>query len=115
MQNLKINDGKSDGQDASAKLVAQAKPSAIFANVLSTTQTPTTQQTFTLNYVDVDNDNQVVHTTTVRGKVGEKVTVPNEVPTGYVALDQVPAEYTFTSDNQSVTVRLKHDTKQSTD
>nr|WP_255463194.1 ZmpA/ZmpB/ZmpC family metallo-endopeptidase-related protein [Lactobacillus sp. 3B(2020)] len=115
VQNLNINDGKSDGQDASAKLVAQAKPSAIFANVLSTTQMPTTQQTFTLNYVDVDNDSQVVHTTTVRGKVGEKVTVPNEVPTGYVALDQVPAEYTFTSDKQSVTVRLKHDTKQSTD
>ena len=68
------------------------------------------EQTTHINYVD-ENGN-VVHTTTVTGQTDQTVKVPNEVPTGWtITTGEVPSEVTFGADgHDNVTVTVDHKT-----
>ena len=68
------------------------------------------EQTTHINYVD-ENGN-VVHTTTVTGHTDQTVKVPNEVPTGWtITTGEVPSEVTFGADgHDNVTVTVDHKT-----
>ena len=68
------------------------------------------EQTTHIDYVD-ENGN-VVHTTTVTGHTDQTVKVPNDVPTGWtVATGEVPSEVTFGTDgHDDVTVTVDHKT-----
>ena len=68
------------------------------------------EQTTHINYVD-ENGN-VVHTTTVTGHTDQTVKVPNEVPTGWtITTGEVPSEVTFGADgHDDVKITVDHKT-----
>ncbi|WP_338033118.1 mucin-binding protein [Limosilactobacillus alvi] len=65
-------------------------------------------QTVTVKYVD-DTTGATVKTTSVQGVAGQTVTIPDDVPSGYQVVGQLPGKYTLTSDDgQTITVHLTH-------
>ena len=78
--------------------------------VTGTTEDQTVNITYTANpqtttVVYQTEDGTSVHTTTVNGKTGQTVKVPNEVPTGWhIVNGKVPSEITFTPNGTPQTV-----------
>ena len=67
-------------------------------------------QTIHINYVD--STGKIVHTTTVAGKTGETVNVPNEVPAGWmITKGEVPSEISFSPNghaDETITIAHQH-------
>ena len=73
------------------------------------------KQTVTINYIDTEDNNKVVSSTTLTGTTAGEVDVPQSLPAdlqGKYELDgTIPATYTFTADSdQTITVKLTHAT-----
>jgi LPXTG-motif cell wall-anchored protein len=70
-------------------------------------------QSVEFKFVDDDKNGELVETITLAGNTGENKATNLSVPNGYeLAKDEtLPANYTFTDDNQAVTIHLVHATQ----
>ena len=69
------------------------------------------KQQININYVDVNDGNKVVHTTTVNGVTDGDSVVSNELPTGYKLVDgqSVPKTIHFSADNNDdINIKVQH-------
>lgn len=91
---------------------ADAAP-ALPVTVTTTDQTVTftyraTNQSLTIRYVDDDQQGQVVKTDTVTGTTGAKQQLTLSVPANYQATGTLPTSYTFTGNDDLLTIHLRH-------
>ena len=71
------------------------------------------KQQVNINYVDINDGNKVVHTTTVNGVTDGDTNVPNELPAGYKLVDgqSVPKTIHFNANNNNdINVKVQHST-----
>ncbi|EGL98306.1 YSIRK signal domain/LPXTG anchor domain surface protein [Ligilactobacillus salivarius] len=70
------------------------------------------KQSVNINYVDINDDNKVVHVTTVDGVTDGDATVTNELPAGYKLVDgqSVPKTIHFNANNDDINVKVQHST-----
>ena len=70
------------------------------------------KQQVNINYVDINDGNKVVHTTTVNGVTDGDTNVPNELPAGYKLVDgqSVPKTIHFNANNNDINVKVQHST-----
>ena len=96
------------GYTASQVTVPATKITAETADQTVSVTYTANDQTTHINYVDENGD--VVRTTTITGKTDQTVKVPNEVPTGWTITDgQVPSEVIFGANGyDDVTVTVDH-------
>ncbi len=71
-----------------------------------------TNQTTTINYIDTQNGDAIIHQTVITGRYGDKKEVPSEIPEGYeLAKDSsVPGSIDFSKPVSNQTVKLVHKT-----
>ncbi|WP_391486790.1 mucin-binding protein [Lactobacillus mulieris] len=71
-----------------------------------------TNQTATINYVDTENGDAIIHQNVITGRYGDKKEVPSEIPDGYeIAKDSSePKEIDFSKPTGDITVKLVHKT-----
>ena len=79
-------------------------------NVTGNTQSSTVTFTYTANnqhatieYVNVDNQSQIVKTDTLNGKTGQTVSYKAQAPEGWVIVDNAPTQLTFGATQMPVT------------
>nr|WP_236692253.1 MucBP domain-containing protein [Lactobacillus psittaci] len=72
-----------------------------------------TNQTATINYVDTENGDAIIHQNIITGRYGDRKEVPSEIPDGYeLAKDSSePKEIDFSKPTGDITVKLVHKTK----
>ncbi len=72
-----------------------------------------TNQTATINYVDTENGDAIIHQNVITGRYGDKKEVPSEIPDGYeiVKDSSEPKEIDFSKPTGDITVKLVHKTK----
>ena len=69
------------------------------------------KQSVNINYIDINDGNKVVHTTTVNGVTDGDTNVPNELPAGYKLVDgqSVPKTVHFNANNNDdINVKVQH-------
>ena len=98
------------GYTPSQAVVAEVAVNSDMTDQMVTVTYTADSHTTHINYVD-ENGN-VVHTTTVTGQTDQTVKVPNETPAGWtITTGQVPSEVTFGADGHTdVTVSIDHQT-----
>ena len=95
----------------------QSQVEAVAVNGDTTDQTvnisyTANKQSVNINYIDINDGNKVVHTTTVSGVTDGDTNVPSELPTGYKLVDgqSIPKTVHFNANNDDINVKVQHAT-----